>query len=255
MKVWQFLAPVAAIAATGCFASKSDITLLQDEIRTMRAVQARADSAQLARADEALLLMRRTNDSLRLLTQRLNAFQANMSGELFEMGKQLITIQELAGMSSRRIMDLRAAMEERSQTMQPDTAAGAAAAGAGPGPAQLFTAASDLMRRGSHGTARQGFEELLRRYPNFDQASLALLYIGQTYAEERRIAEADSVYSQVVRQYPRTPDAATALYKYGISQLNQGRTAAGRAALNRILREFPNSTEAELARDRLRTLR
>lgn len=253
MKVWQFLAPVAAIAATGCFASKSDITLLQDEIRSMRAVQARADSAQLARADEALTLMRRTNDSLRVLTQRMNAFQATMSGELFEMGKQLITIQELAGMSSRRIMDLRAAMEERSQSMQPDTSASAAAAG--PGPAQLFTAASDLMRRGSYGTARQGFEELLRRYPNFDQASLALLYIGQTYAEERRIAEADSVYSQVVRQYPRTPDAATALYKYGISQLNQGKTAAGRAALNRILREFPNSTEAELARDRLRTLR
>ena len=254
MKVWQFLAPVAALAATGCFASKSDITLLQDEIRTMRAVQSRADSAQLARTDEALILMRRTNDSLRVLTQRVLAFQANMSGEMFEMGKQLITIQELAGMSSRRIMDLRAAMEERSQSMQPDTSAAAAAA-AGPGPAQLFTAASDLMRRGSHGTARQGFEELLRRYPNFDQASLALLYIGQTYAEERRIAEADSVYAQVVRQYPRTPDAATALYKYGISQLNQGKTAAGRTALNRILREFPNSTEAELARDRLRTLR
>ena len=253
MKVWQFLAPVAVIAATGCFASKSDITLLQDEIRTMRSVQARADSAQLARADEALALMRRTNDSLRVLTQRMNAFQATMSGELFEMGKQLFTIQELAGMSSRRIMDLRAAMEERSQSMQPDTSASPAAGG--PGPAQLFTAASDLMRRGSHGTARQGFEELLRRYPNFDQASLALLYIGQTYAEERKIAEADSVYSQVVRQYPRTPDAATALYKYGISQLNQGRTAAGRTALNRILREFPNSTEAELARDRLRTLR
>jgi tol-pal system protein YbgF len=252
MKKWQAMAPVAALAVTGCLASKSDITLLQDEIRTMRAVQARADSAQLARADSALLYMRRTNDSVRVLAQRLGAFQANMSGELFEMGKQLITIQELAGMSSKRIMDLRASMEERSQSMQPQADTSSAA---GPGPAQLFTAASDLMRRGSHATARQGFEELLRRYPDFDQASLALLYIGQTYAEERKIAEADSVYSQVVRQYPRSPDAATALYKYATSQLNQGKTAAGRAALNRIISQFPNSTEAELARDRLRSLR
>jgi tol-pal system protein YbgF len=253
MQLKQFLAPVAAlIAATGCFASKSDVALLQDEIRTMRAMEARADSAQLARVDTALLMMRRTNDSLRALSQRFGAFQANMSGELFELGKQLITIQELTGMSSRRIMDLRAAMEERSQAMQtPDTTATPGA----PGPAQLFTAASDLMRRGSHSTARQGFEELLRLYPNFDQASLALLYIGQTYTEERRTAEADSVYSLVVTRYPRSADAATALYKYGRSQLSQGRTAVGRAALNRILREFPSSTEAELARERLRSIR
>ena len=252
MRFRQFQAAVAAIAATGCFASKGDIALLQDEIRTMRAMEARADSAQMARVDEALLMMRRTSDSLRSLSQRFGAFQANMSGEMFELGKQLITLQELAGMSTRRIMDLRAAMEERSQSLQvPDTASGSGA----PGPAQLFTAASDLMRRGSHGTARQGFEELLRLYPNFEQASLALLYIGQTYTEERRTAEADSVYSLVVTRYPRSADAATALYKFGLSQLSQGRTAAGRAALNRLLREFPASTEAELARERLRSIR
>lgn len=255
MQLRQLFAPVAAlVAATGCFASKADIALLQDEIRTMRAMEARADSAQLVRVDEALLMMRRTNDSLRALSHRFGAFQANMSGEMFELGKQLITIQELTGMSSRRIMDLRAAMEERSQALQqPDTTA--AAAPNTPGPAQLFTAASDLMRRGSHGTARQGFEELLRLYPGFEQASLAMLYIGQTYTEERRTAEADSVYSLVVTRYPRSADAATALYKYGLSQLSQGRTAAGRAALNRLLREFPSSTEAELARERLRSIR
>ena len=152
----QLLSLVAAgVAATGCFASKSDIALLQDEIRTMRAMEARADSAQMARVDEALLMMRRTNDSLRVLSQRFGAFQANLSGELFELGKQLITLQELAGMSTRRIMDLRAAWEERSQSMQvPDTTA--AVAPSAPGPAQLFTAASDLMRRGSHSTARKG---------------------------------------------------------------------------------------------------
>ena len=242
----------AAVAATGCFASKSDIALLQDEIRTMRAVEARADSAQMVRVDQALTMMRRTNDSLRALSQRFGAFQANLSGELFELGKQLITLQELAGMSTRRIMDLRAAMEERSQALQtPDTTS--AAVPTAPGPAQLFTAASDLMRRGSHSTARQGFEELLRLYPGFEQASLALLYIGQTYTEERRTT--DSVYSLVVTRYPRSADAATALYKYGLSQLSQGRTTAGRAALNRILREFPTSTEAELARERLRSIR
>lgn len=252
MKGWLSLAPVAALAATGCMASKSDIRLLQDEIRTLRAMQGRADSARRTQADSTIELIHKTNDSLRVLALRLSSFQATVGGELFEMGKQLITIQELAGMSSKRIMELRSSMEERAQTMAPgDTGAAPSA----PGPAQLFQASFDQLRRGSYGTARAGFEELLRRYPEFEEASAAQLYIAQSYADERRTAEADSVYGLVVRQYPRSKDAPTALYKYGLSQLAQGRTSQARTALQRVVREYPSSTEAELARDRLRNLR
>lgn len=252
MRGWQFLVPVAALAATGCMASKSDIRLLQDEIRTLRAMQSRADTARRTQADSALTMIGRTNDSLRVLAQRFGAFQATVGGELFEMGKQLITIQELAGMSQKRILELRATMEERAQSMTP---ADSAAAPAAPGPAQLFQLSFDQLRRGSYGTARAGFEELLRRFPDFEEASAALLYIGQAYAEERRTAEADSVYALVVTRFPRSKDAPTALYKYGLSQLSQGKRAAARAALQRVVREFPSSTEAELAADRLRTIR
>ena len=245
--------PVAAIAATGCIASKSDVRLLQDEIRTLRAMQGRADTAQRRQVDSALTMLARTNDSVRVLGQRLGAFQATIGGELYEMGKQLITIQELAGMSSKRIMELRSTMEERAQSMSAPT--DTAAAAAGPGPAQLFQLSFDQLRRGSYATARSGFEELLRRYPDFEEASAAQLYIGQSYAEERRTADADSVYALVVTKYPRSKDAPTALYKYGLSQLSQGKKAAARAALQRVVREYPQSTEAELAGDRLKTIK
>lgn len=251
------LGPVAALAATGCLASKSDILLLQDEIRTLRATQARADTSQKRQTDTAIALINRANDSLRVLSQRFLAFQATMGGEMFEMGKQLITIQELAGMSSKRIMELRSTMEERAQAMTTSPAADASAPGApsAPGPAQLFQLSFDQLRRGSYGTARAGFEELLRRYPDFEEASAAQLYVGQSYAEERRTAEADSVYALVVTKYPRSKDAPTALYKYGLSQLAQGKKAAARAALQRVVREYPQSTEAELAGDRLKTIK
>jgi len=252
MKGWSWLVPVAAFAATGCMASKSDIRLLQDEIHTLRAMQSRADTSRKTQTDSALMMIGRTNDSLRALAQRFGAFQATVGGELFEMGKQLITIQELAGMSQKRILELRATMEERAQSISP---ADSAAAPAAPGPAQLFQLSFDQLRRGSYGTARAGFEELLRRYPDFEEASAAQLYVGQSYAEERRIAEADSVYALVVTKYPRSKDAPTALYKYGLSQLSQGKKAAARAALQRVVREFPSSTEAELAGDRLKTIK
>jgi tol-pal system protein YbgF len=119
----------------------------------------------------------------------------------------------------------------------------------------MFQVSFDLMRRGSHSSARAGFEDLLRRYPDFDEASAAQLYIAQTYEEERRTAEADSVYGLVVTRYPRSKDAPTALYKYGVSQQRQRKTAAARTALNRVIREYPNSTEADLARELLRTIR
>jgi tol-pal system protein YbgF len=251
MRQWLYLAPVAASAATGCFASKSDIVLLQDEIRSMRASQLRADSARKLQQDSAIMLSRRTIDSVRALSQRFGAFQANINGELFDIGKQLITLQELAGMSSRRITDLRAELENRSQAPVPpsDTAAPPA-----PGPAQMFQLSYDLLRRRSYSAARTGFEEMLRRYPDFDEASAAVLYIAQSFEEEKRTAEADSVYSLLVTRYPRSKDAPTALYKYGMSQLRQRKNAAARAAFNRVVSQYPNSTEADLAREAIRTI-
>jgi tol-pal system protein YbgF len=250
MRMWQYLAPVVALATTGCLASKGDILLLQDEIRTLRAMQAREDTARRSQVDSAIALLGRTNDSVRVLSQRLGSFQANVGGELFEMGKQLITIQELAGMSSRRITELRSAFEERAQSMTSpsDTMPQQ------PGPAQLFTLSFEQLRNRSYSTARAGFDELLRRYPEFEEASKAQLYVAQSYAEENKTAEADSAYSLVVRQYPKSPDAATALYKYGLSQLSQGKTPAARAAFQRVVSQFPSSTEAELAADRLKTM-
>ena len=242
----------AVLVATGCV-TKGDVRLLQDEIRALRVMQARADTARRSQTDSVLFQVARASDSIRVLTQRLSSFQATVGGELFEMGKQLITIQELAGMSSKRIMELRSTMEERAQAITSPT--DTAAAAAGPGPAQLFQLSFDQLRRGSYGTARAGFEELLRRYPDFEEASAAQLYIGQSFADEKRTAEADSVYALVVTKYPRSKDAPTALYKYGLSQLTQGRKAAARAALQRVVREFPQSTEAELATDRLKTIR
>ena len=76
-------------------------------------------------------------------------------------------------MSQKRILELRATMEERAQSISSvDTAAAPAA----PGPAQLFQLSFDQLRRGSYGTARAGFEELLRRareLPGTRAASLA----------------------------------------------------------------------------------
>lgn len=249
-------AVVLALSTTACLASKGDIGILQDEMRALRSQIAQTDTAQRARADTALMLIARANDSLRLLSTRFATFQGNVSGGLYDMNRQLLQIQELTGQSQRRLQELRASMEAQNEAMTagapgatPDTTKPAA----GPGPAQLFQVAFDQMQRGSYGVARTGFQDLLEKYPNFEEAPTAQLYIGQSFGEEKNTAAADSVYQLVVTKYPQSKAAPTALYKYALSLIAQKKNPAARTVLTRIVKEYPNSDEASLARDLLRT--
>lgn len=247
------LAPIAALVLAGCLASKTDIALLQTDLQTMRAESARGDSAQRAQIDRVLAQLTRTNDSVRAISTRLAKLQGDVANDHFQMTREIIQLQELSGQSTRRLQELRGALEERAPAAAPapgDSARGAAA----PGPGQLFQSSLDQLRRGSVGVARSGFEELLRAYPTYEDAPEAMVYIAETYAAERNQVAADSVYGLVVQRYPRSPKAATALYKRALILKSAGQNAAARAALERIVRDYPRSDEAALASEQLRTL-
>jgi tol-pal system protein YbgF len=187
--------------------------------------------------------------------------QASLATDHYEMGRQILQIQELSGQSQRRLQELRASLEEQRQTatapvpiVRDSGGAAAGPAAGGPGPAQLFQTSLDQLRRGSATVARSGFEELLRAYPKSEDAPEAMIYIAETYAAERNQVAADSVYDLVVQRYPTSPKAATALYKHALSLKAAGRTTAARAAFDRIVKEYPRSDEAALAREQLRSL-
>jgi tol-pal system protein YbgF len=248
-------APLAALVLAGCLASKTDIALLQTDLQTMRAESARGDSARRAQVDQVLSQLTRANDSVRAISARLAKLQGDVANDHFQMTREIIQLQELSGQSTRRLQELRGALEERAPganaTPTPGDSTRPAAA---PGPGQLFQSSLDQLRRGSVGVARGGFEELLRTYPTYEDAPEAMVYIAETYAAERNQAAADSVYGLVVQRYPRSPKAATALYKRAQMLRSAGQGAAARAALERIVREYPRSDEAALAREQLRTL-
>jgi tol-pal system protein YbgF len=249
------------VTSTGCLATKADVRLLQDEIRAMRTASAQADTARRAQSDSLIASATRTTDSLRALSARVGRFQADVNGELYAFGRQLITIQELSGQSQNQIQRLRADLESRSTMPAPAPAASdsapAASGGAPalPGPNALYQAAKDQLDRGSPGAARAALDELLRAYPTAEIAPTAQFFVGETYAQESMRAEADSVYQLVVRRYPKSDRAPTALYKQALSQRAQGRTATARALFDRLVREYPRSDEATLAREQLRATR
>ena len=256
------LAPLLCLVTGACFATQSDVRVLQTDVATLRVERARSDSTTREQLSQVVAAMSGVSDSMRALTARMLKFQGDMREDLFAFGQQLIMIQELTGQSQRRLQELRSSLEERQQQMAAeraaavgDTTAAAQAAAAAPGPNQLFQTSLDQLRRGSAGAARTGFEELLRQYPNSDVADDAQFYLAEAFSAEGNMAAADSAYAIVVTRFSDSPRAPTALYKRALSFEARGNGTAARAALNELIQRYPRSDEATLARERLKTLR
>jgi len=270
--LWS-IAPVAMFAATGCLATQGNVRVLQDELRASRAQLAQNDSAILraedARQREIAALaasIDHLHDSVRTLTARLGLFQANATGQFDAMGQQVIRIENLLGQNTRDIQDqMRALNVLREQGIAGATApappaggsttpapAADTARGSGvPGPATMFSSAVDEFRKGSYRTARSGFEDLIRMYPDYAQNARAQVYIGDAFKADGNTAAADSVYQLVETKYPNSPDAAGALWRRGrmlwdSNDPNKKREA--RIVLNRLITKFPQSDEAQLAK-------
>lgn len=242
------------VATTGCFATRSDVKLLQQDLVVMRTESARTDSVLRAQLQQVTTTLAMSSDSMRVLSARMARLSGDLQGTLYDLGQQLVQIQELTGQSQRRLQEVRASLEQRSASI------GAAGAGAGaeagpsgqPGPNQLFQLALDQLRRGSTGTARSAFQDLLTRYPESDVAGEAQFYIGESWRLEGNRVAADSAYLLVVSKYPKSPRAPTALYKYAQSLEAANDVPRARSFYELIVKEYPRSDEAVLASDRLR---
>lgn len=267
--VLRRLAPVALLATGACFATREDVRLLQNEMETMRANAARADSTRERQINDVIATLGVVHDSLGLMGGRLMKMQGDIRSDLYSMGQQLIQIQELTGQSQRRIQELRASLEVRGQEIQqqqqqpqptapiPGTGGAAATTPAPgtPGPNQMFQLALDQLRRGSSGAARTALQTLLQQYPTSDIAPEAQFYLGEAYRAEGNAAAADSAYAVVVQKYPDSPRAPTAMYKRALYMEQQGNMTAARAMLNDLMKKYPRSDEAALARDHLRSMK
>jgi tol-pal system protein YbgF len=261
---WSAVAPIVLVAASGCLATKSDIQLLQSEARTSRSQSAegvaailRADSIRGRQIAQLSATLNQLSDSVRTLTARFAAFQATANGEFATMQTQLVQFQALLGQTTSSLADTRAQI---AALREQGTAAVSAAppsnpgdttrrpAANTPGPATLYTTANEQLKAGSFRTARSGFELLLATYPNYENASAALLHIGDAYRGDRNLTAADSVFQLVTDRYPKSPDAPTALYRRARILIEANKRDEARVLLNRVIKEYPRSDEAELAK-------
>lgn len=121
-------------------------------------------------------------------------------------------------------------------------------------PEELYRSAYEDYMRGNYDLASQGFREYLRRWGQTDLADNALYWIGECYDAQERSQEALDTFSQVLEQYPASDKAAAAQLKKGLIYLKQGDQGQGVLHLQYVVYEHPGSKEADLAREKLRSL-
>ncbi len=261
-----WLAPIVLLTTSACFATRSDMRILQTDLQASRAEMnaGLAESAARAEANRRHLdsMLIGIGRGLALVTDSVRSVQAvtmrlrgDVREDLTTIRTQLITVEQLVGASTRRIQELRAALEadatERAAPIITPTDSSrlpvAGAAPAGPGPAQFYQMGQDQLRRGSWGSARGAFHELLTQFPSSDLVVDALFGIGQSFENDGQGASADSVYALVVERFPKSERAPTALYKRATALRVTGQVAAAQALYKVIVEQYPRSDAAVLA--------
>jgi TolA-binding protein len=253
---------LGCLAAMPACATKGQVRLLEGELRSLRVETARRDSIRAAALAAIITLEQRIIDSLAAGREALRTLDVRLQGDLTDVQRQLVQVQELTGQSQQRLTQLKAQIDTRAEQAEaaglslpvgrPDSAGR-------PGPAapsadQMYQSARNQQTRGALGTARMGYQELLKTYPTHALAPDALFYIGESFGSEAPDS-AIAYYTQVVGRYKTSPRASTALFRMGRIEEVRRNAAAARAYFERLVREYPTSDDADLARERLKTLR
>ncbi len=133
---------------------------------------------------------------------------------------------------------------------------GAAAAPAGDSGGDLaaYTHAFDALKTTDYAGAIARFREFLRSYPQSQLAGNAQYWLGEAYYVTHDYDNAVVAFRAVGEQYPQSPKVADALVKLGLTQIDQKKLVEARATLKQVVQRFPGTDAAKLATTRLQTI-
>jgi tol-pal system protein YbgF len=269
MKLRSFGPAALMLVSSACFATRNDVRILQEDILSSRAAQARADSARARQLAEISNTLNTTlggvRDSVRELGSRLVTFQGATRQELYSLGQQLLQLGALMGQSQAAMRDFSANMEERNRQALEQAVRSATAPAAVPGdtttkpvigpvtltegPNVMYQIARDQLTNRAWGSAREAFNKLITDHPRSDLVPDAMLGVADSYDAEGNTALGDSAYRAVFTKFPSDEVAPTAMYKLGLSLARQKKMPDARKAMQDVARQYPRSDEATLAND------
>lgn len=113
----------------------------------------------------------------------------------------------------------------------------------------------DLLKNGKYDEAIKGFKDMTAKWPAGHYADNATYWTGEAYYVKRDYKAALLNFKTVLEKYPSSPKASDAMLKIGLSQIELKQTDKGKATLQRVIDTYPGANAANLARQRLDTLK
>ena len=266
------LLPLAA-----CATGSEDMALLHREITDVQREVRQLQNDALDKKD-----LRAMESRMQELSSQSMRSNADLAAEVQQLQEQIEALHASLELTTRQLQSISqelAATRMRTGTgtvLPPVTAgtAGDAAAGeggeqAGTGdpssgavsdppssstPEELYRSAYEDYMRGNYDLAAQGFRDYMERWPSTELTDNALYWIGECYDAQGELEQALATFSRVLEDHPTSDKAAAAQLKKGLLYLKMDDQAQGVVHLQYVVYEYPGTREADLARERLRSL-
>lgn len=126
-------------------------------------------------------------------------------------------------------------------------------AGAG-GEQGAYARAFDSLKATNYSSAITQFRDFLRSYPKSDLGGNAEYWLGEAYYVTHDHDNAVSAFRAVGEQYPQSRKVPDALLKLGLTQYDQKKLVDARATLNQVVQRYPGTDDAKLAAERLKNM-
>ncbi|HOC44235.1 MAG TPA: tetratricopeptide repeat protein [Thermoanaerobaculales bacterium] len=224
--------------------AKQDLDAIKRQLQEGAAQTSRSNADLAMRVEQLQEQIEALDASLERTTTRLEA----ISQELARARSAAATGQYLPPVTAAGP----APGGEGGAAVPPDGAAAGSAAASSP--EELYRAAYEDYMRGNYDLAADGFGEYRRRWPSTELSDNALYWIGECLDAQDKSEEALAIFDQVLEEYPASDKAPAAQLKKGLLYLKLGDKGQGVLNLQYVVYEHPGSREADLARERLRSL-
>jgi len=266
---------VMLIPLAACSSSSEDMALLHREITDVQRELQEMQTDSLDKKD-----LQSMKSSMQELSSQSMRSNADLAAEVKRLQEQIEALHASLDMTTRQLQTISqelAASRARMSTgaVLPPVTAAAAGAAAGTAiaesdqaaeeaavmaaegistPEELYRSAYEDYMRGNYDLASQGFRDYIVKWPNTELTDNALYWIGECYDAQSDPAMALEVFTQVLEDYPTSDKAAAAQLKKGLLYLKMDDQAQGVVHLQYVVYEYPGTREADLARERLKSL-
>jgi tol-pal system protein YbgF len=122
-------------------------------------------------------------------------------------------------------------------------------------PITEYKEAQDAYMAGDYEKAVELYSAYIRRYPNSDYASNALLWLGQSHYKIRQYEDAIEAYEQLRREHPESHRVPIAYFNEAAAHAELDNAGRAVELLEELVENYPASQPAREAKEKLRSVR